>query len=118
MADALHRSLQIATDYSYPLAMKTVNIAELKNRLSHYLRMVRRGEPVLVRDRDRVIARIEPAGGSASGHEKDSDRLLDLELKGILRRGRGGITSKLLAKRPNVKADVLGTLLQEREEGF
>jgi len=98
--------------------MKAVNIAELKNRLSHYLRIVRRGEPVLVRDRDRIIARIEPAGGSASDHQTDSDRLRDLELKGIVRRGRGGITSKLLAKRPNTKADVLGALLQEREEGL
>ena len=98
--------------------MKAINIAELKNRLSHYLRIVRRGEPVLVRDRDRIIARIEPAGESRSGHEKDSDRLRDLELKGIVRPGRGGITLKLLAKRPKVKADVLGALLQEREEGF
>ncbi len=102
----------------YVLAMKSVNIAELKNRLSHYLRMVRRGEAVLVRDRDRVIARIEPAGGSASEHKNDSDRLLDLELKGIVRRGRGGISSKLLAKLPKTNADVLATLLQERKEGF
>ena len=43
--------------------MKAVNVAELKNRLSHYLRIVRGGEPILVRDRDRVIARLEPAGG-------------------------------------------------------
>ena len=42
--------------------MKAVNVAELKNRLSHHLRMVRRGEALLVRDRDKVIARIEPAG--------------------------------------------------------
>jgi prevent-host-death family protein len=99
-------------------AMKTVNIAELKNRLSHYLRIVRRGEPVLVRDRNGIIARIEPAGESRPGHEKDSDRLRDLELKGIVRPGRGGITLKLLTKRPKVNADVLGALLQEREQGF
>ena len=38
------------------MAMTPVNVGELKNRLSHYLRMVRRGQAVLVRDRDRVIA--------------------------------------------------------------
>lgn len=42
-------------------AMKTVSISELRNRLSYYLRLVRRGEALLVSDRDRVIARIEPA---------------------------------------------------------
>jgi antitoxin (DNA-binding transcriptional repressor) of toxin-antitoxin stability system len=97
--------------------MRAINIAELKNRLSHYLRLVRRGEAVLVRDRDRIIARIEPAGESRSGHENDSDRLLELERAGVLRPGRGGINVKLLAKRPSVKADVVGALLQEREEG-
>lgn len=38
--------------------MKTVNVAELKNRLSAYLQMVRKGEVIIVRDRDLPIARI------------------------------------------------------------
>jgi prevent-host-death family protein len=40
--------------------MKTVNVADLKNRLSSYLQMVRRGEEVIVKDRDQPIARITP----------------------------------------------------------
>lgn len=40
--------------------MRSVNIAELKNRLSHYLESVRHGEEVLIRDRDRPIAKIVP----------------------------------------------------------
>ena len=40
--------------------MRAVNIAELKNRLSHYLDGVRRGEEVVIRDRDRPIAKIIP----------------------------------------------------------
>jgi prevent-host-death family protein len=40
--------------------MKTVNIAELKNRLSVYLNEVRAGHEVLVRDRNTPIARIVP----------------------------------------------------------
>ena len=43
--------------------VKTIKITELKNRLSEYLRRVQRGESILVCDRDRVIARIEPVGG-------------------------------------------------------
>lgn len=40
--------------------MKTVHIAELKNRLSLYLNQVRAGHEVLVRDRNTPIARIVP----------------------------------------------------------
>lgn len=101
---------------SYEEAMKPVNVAELKNRLSHYLRAVRHGESVLVRDRDRVIARIDPAGGSAMGAEEPT-RLADLEARGILRRRKGEIRRDLLARRPKVKADVVDALLRDREEG-
>jgi antitoxin (DNA-binding transcriptional repressor) of toxin-antitoxin stability system len=41
-------------------AMRTVNIGALKNQLSAYLRYVRNGEEVLVRDRNVPIARILP----------------------------------------------------------
>ncbi len=40
--------------------MKQVRIAELKARLSEYLRMVRRGESVAVLDRDTPIAQLVP----------------------------------------------------------
>lgn len=39
---------------------RSVNIAELKNRLSAYLDQVRQGEEIVVRDRRRPIARIVP----------------------------------------------------------
>jgi antitoxin (DNA-binding transcriptional repressor) of toxin-antitoxin stability system len=96
--------------------MKSVNVAELKNRLSYYLRLVRRGEPILVRDRDQVIARIEPAG-DASATGADADRVAALERKGAIRRARGRIDAELLAQRPRVRADVVAALLREREEG-
>lgn len=96
--------------------MKAVNVAELKNRLSHYLRLVRRGEPILVRDRDRVIARIEPAGGQDAAESDDAERLAALERRGIVRRAKGRLTPALLARRPRVKADVVAALLRDREE--
>lgn len=40
--------------------MKQVRIAELKARLSEYLRTVRRGETVAVLDRETPVARIVP----------------------------------------------------------
>lgn len=38
--------------------MRSVNIAELKNRLSAYLNEVREGEEIIIRDRNRPIAKI------------------------------------------------------------
>jgi prevent-host-death family protein len=40
--------------------MRTVNIGVLKNQLSAYLRYVRNGEEVVVRDRNVPVARILP----------------------------------------------------------
>lgn len=95
--------------------MKAVNVAELKNRLSHYLRLVRRGEAILVRDRDRVIARLEPAGDAGAAGEP-AEHLADLERRGIVRRGRPPLPRELLARRPKVKADVVAALLRERRD--
>ncbi len=40
--------------------MRSVNIAELKNRLSAYLQEVRAGEEIVIRDRNLPIAKIVP----------------------------------------------------------
>jgi len=96
---------------------QTAKISELKNRLSHYLARVRRGESILVLDRDRVIARIEPAGSSESDPTDDARWLADLERRGVLRRGRGALPRRWLARRPKIKADVVRAVLDEREEG-
>ncbi len=38
--------------------MKTAPVTDLKNRLSHYLRLVARGENVTILDRGRPVARL------------------------------------------------------------
>jgi prevent-host-death family protein len=40
--------------------MRTANIAELRDRLTQYLREVRAGEEIIIRDRQRPIAKIVP----------------------------------------------------------
>lgn len=40
--------------------MKTVKIAELKSRLSHFLSLVKKGEPILVTDRTEPVAELIP----------------------------------------------------------
>ena len=61
--------------------MRVVNIAELKNRLSHYLEDVRRGEEIVIRDRSRPIAKIIPV---ADANDYDDEEAA-LVAAGILR---------------------------------
>ncbi len=52
--------IALLTIYGHNIVMKQVRIAELKARLSEYLRTVRRGETIAVLDRDTPIAEIVP----------------------------------------------------------
>jgi antitoxin (DNA-binding transcriptional repressor) of toxin-antitoxin stability system len=97
--------------------MKTVKIAELKNRLSYYLRRVQQGESILVCDRDRVVARIERAGMHPPGPRSDAAWLDRLERRGAIRRAVASLPSGWARRRPRVRADVVGALLRERDEG-
>jgi len=54
--------------------MRTVNIAELKARLSAYIQLVRNGEEVLVCDRNKPVARIVPC--HLEEHSQQEQRLV------------------------------------------
>ena len=97
--------------------MKTVKIAELRNRLSYYLRRVQRGETILVSNRDRIIARIERVESHPPGSEQDREWLDRLERRGVIRRGTGKLPREWLNRRPAVAADVVRALLKDRDDG-
>lgn len=61
--------------------MRTVNIADLKNNLSAHLERVRAGEELLVKDRNRPIARLVPLD---SGEDLDSEEM-ELAAAGLIR---------------------------------
>jgi antitoxin (DNA-binding transcriptional repressor) of toxin-antitoxin stability system len=65
-----------------------VGTKELKNRLSHYLRLVQAGEAVQVTDRGSVVAELRAAPDAVSDGE-DERRLATLEREGLLTRGNG-----------------------------
>ncbi len=84
--------------------MKTARVAELKARLSEYLRMVRRGESVTVLARDTPIARIVPV-------ESEGASL-------IIRRPLPGapLPSQVPLPPPlDIDVDVVALLLEERQ---
>ncbi len=65
--------------------MRAVGIRELKNRLSHYVRLVEAGESVLVTDRGAVVAELRPPGAPGAQAEADPVAARFAELA---RRGR------------------------------
>ena len=99
--------------------MRAVGIRELKNRLSHYVRLVEAGESVLVTDRGAVVAELRPPGSSRLGTEVDP---LDARLAELARRGRATLAvphdPELYDVRPAVVPDgtVAALLAAERYE--
>jgi len=103
--------------YKDHVRIMSVTISELKSRLSHYLWRVRGGETIIVRDRNTVIARIEPAGDAAAATDDERGWLAELERRGVVRRAAGSLKEGWLDRRPDVAADVVEALLEERERG-
>ena len=97
--------------------MKTASITETKNRLSGLLDEVRRGETILIMDRNHPIARIEPIMDTPTIGE--DGRLALLERQGLLQRGNAPLSRKFMQVKPpssDQKASLLEALLAEREE--
>ena len=94
--------------------MKSVNIAELKNRLSVYLNDVKAGEEILVRDRNEPVARIIPL--ARSGDEEEE--LTSLAAQGKVRLGNGVLEESFWEMpAPRVPAAALRRAVeQERNE--
>jgi prevent-host-death family protein len=61
--------------------MRAVNIGDLKNNLSRYLSAVRKGEELVVKDRNKPIARIVPFVAD----EDDESELAELVSAGLAR---------------------------------
>ena len=56
----LEEGLDKMTISGHAMVMKTTRIAELKARLSHFVALARRGERVVVYDRDTPVAELLP----------------------------------------------------------
>ncbi|MBI4237320.1 MAG: type II toxin-antitoxin system prevent-host-death family antitoxin [Deltaproteobacteria bacterium] len=60
--------------------MEKVNVATLKNKLSHYLRVVRNGARIVVTDHGVPVARLVPL--QAMGEESPAERMAGLHEAG------------------------------------
>jgi prevent-host-death family protein len=80
---------------------RTVRIAQLKARLSEYLRAARRGHAVTVLDRDTPIARLVPLDtGQQLSSRKPLRTLRDVVLPGPLGRPVDSLTALLEERKP------------------
>lgn len=99
--------------------MQYARIGQLRDGLSRYLEQVRAGEEIVVLARTRPIARIVPATGDKASSGTDRQRLVALERRGVLRRGRGRFPAALKGAPPKLPGgSLLADLQTERESGW
>jgi prevent-host-death family protein len=92
--------------------MKTAPVTDLKNRLSHYLRLVARGESVTILDRGRPVARLSRV--DAGDGELDA-----LVAAGLARSPVAALPKDFLSRRlPRPRASVQRALVEDREDRF
>jgi prevent-host-death family protein len=93
--------------------MRSTNIADLRNRLTQYLQEVRAGEEIVVRDRQRPIAKIVPF----TVDDDDADDAA-LVASGLMRKGSGTLPAPFWrARRPPVRLSaVVAALRADRDE--
>ena len=98
--------------------MKKASISEAKNQLSALIAGLKGGSPVLIVDRGRPVARLEPVTGAP---DCDPDgRVSRLIRGGIVRPARAAPPRALFTDqppRPNAGASAVESLLKERREG-
>jgi antitoxin (DNA-binding transcriptional repressor) of toxin-antitoxin stability system len=101
--------------------MKKASITEARNTLSALIDGLKRGSGVLIVDRGRPVARLEPVTAVCrDGDRDDDDRIGRLIRDGIVRPGRGTLPKALLETRPpSAKrgASAMRLLLEERQQG-
>jgi prevent-host-death family protein len=96
--------------------MRRASITEAKNNLSALIDSLKGGSPVLIVDRGRPVARLEPV--TASGESEQEGRLSRLVRDGIVRPRRAEPPGTLFGGQPpRAGASVVDALLQERLEG-
>ena len=95
--------------------MRTATVSQLKVSLSAYLRQVKAGEELVITERGRPIARLQPLSSSAPLPE----HLKAMEKKGLLKRGEKPLPADFweMPRPSDPQSTVLSGVLREREEG-
>jgi prevent-host-death family protein len=94
--------------------MKKASITEAKNNLSALIDGLKSGSPVLIVDRGRPVARLEPV--TSGGATEPTGRLARLVREAIVRPGRARLPQILAEKPPQAEGGASGVaaLIDER----
>lgn len=96
--------------------MEKVSVSKLKNQLSAYLKKARDGQTVIVTDRNKPIASLQPVAPPTTEDEHIA-RLVELGIVSLPKSPPLSI-EEIRRRRPVVPgAGVLEALLEERREG-
>jgi prevent-host-death family protein len=92
--------------------MRSTNIADLRNHLTRYLKEVRAGEEIIVRDRQRPFAKIVPL---APDEEAEDSALV---ASGLLRKAERALPASFWrARRPSINREVpANAVSRDRDE--
>ena len=102
--------------HGYLSLMKRASITQTKNGLSALIDGLRGGSPVLIVDRGRPVARLEPVTGREDGGQ--DGRLSRLVRDGVLRPRRTDPPAALFSASPTrANASAVELLINERREG-
>ena len=96
--------------------MRSVNVAELKNRLSTYLRFAKAGEVVVIRERNLPVAKLIPFVAEDASEEE-----LALVAAGAMRLPEKPLDIEQLWKMPEAKVKgnaATQAVLDERNESW
>jgi prevent-host-death family protein len=92
--------------------VRTTNIADLRNHLTRYLKEVRAGEEIVIRDRQLPFAKIVPL--APNGEAEDSA----LVASGLMRRAERALPASFWRlRRPSIDPDVAANAVnRERDD--
>ncbi len=96
--------------------MRSVNVAELKNRLSKYLTFAKSGEEIIIRDRNLPVAKLVPFTSDDASEEE-----LLLVAAGKMRMPKSPVKVEKLLKIPTgrvARSEAIQALLNERDDGL
>jgi antitoxin (DNA-binding transcriptional repressor) of toxin-antitoxin stability system len=112
----LRGSLDRLLVYGYLSSMKRASITQTKNGLSSLIDGLKGGEAVLIVDRGRPVARLEPIIGGEEGGP--GGRVARLVRDGVLRPRRTVAPAAVFTSPPPVAgASAVGALIDERRDG-
>ena len=97
--------------------MKIVGITDAKNRLSALIDGLKSGSRVLIVDRGRPVARLEPVTG---GKDEQDGRIARLVREGSLRPGNAHMLQSLITTQPprmKSGSSAVAVLIGERRDG-